>query len=93
MVNSFDMTFRLYFCSIPGIAAYSASVIFAEIGDFMKFPKAKKLVAFFGLDPSVRQSGKFSGTENHISKRGSKYLRATLSMAVRINISRKSNKE
>lgn len=80
-------------CSIPGIATYSASVILAEIGDFTKFPKAKKLVAFFGLDPSVRQSGKFSGTENHISKRGSKYLRATLSMAVRTNISRKSNKE
>ena len=80
-------------CSIPGIAAYSASVILAEIGDFTKFPKAKKLVAFFGLDPSIRQSGKFSGTENHISKRGSKYLRATLSMVVRTNISRKSNGE
>jgi len=78
-------------CSIPGIAVYSASVILAEIGDFTQFPKAKKLVAFFGLDPSVRQSGKFAGKENRISKRGSKYLRAALSMVVRTNISRKSN--
>ena len=80
-------------CSIPGIALFSASVILAEIGDFSKFPKAKKLAAFFGLDPSIRQSGKFSGTENHLSKRGSKYLRATLSMVARTNISRKSSGE
>jgi hypothetical protein len=39
------------------------------------------LTSFFGLDPSERQSGKFRGTKNKISKRGSPYARAALNMA------------
>lgn len=66
--------------SIPGIADFSAAVILSEIGDFSAFHKPKQLVAFFGLDPSERQSGKFKGTKNKISKRGSRYLRKILNM-------------
>lgn len=43
--------------SIPGIGFLSAATIIAEIGDFEKFSKPNKLVAFFGIDPSVNQSG------------------------------------
>lgn len=64
--------------SIPGIGPYSAVLLRAEIGDFTLFRKPKQLVAFFGMDPSTRQSGKFVGTKTRISKRGSPYARAIL---------------
>ena len=72
--------------SIPGIADYSAAVILSEIGDFSSFQKPKQLVAFFGLDPSERQSGTFKGTKNKISKRGSRYLRGILNMCAHVSI-------
>jgi len=63
--------------SIPGIGLISAVTILAEIGDFQPF-KASKLVAYFGIDPSVMQSGEFTGTQNKMSKRGSRLLRRVL---------------
>ena len=71
--------------SIPGIADYSAAVILSEIGEFSAFQKPKQLVAFFGIDPSERQSGKFVGTKNKIFKRGSRHLRKILNMVAIAN--------
>lgn len=67
--------------SIPGLGPHSAIVILSEIGDFTLFQKPKQLAAYFGLDPSQRQSGCFSGSKNKLSKRGSAYVRAMLHMA------------
>jgi len=67
--------------SIPGIGPHSSIVILSEIGDFALFQKPKQLAAYFGLDPSERQSGSFSGSKNKMSKRGSAYVRAALHMA------------
>lgn len=64
--------------SIPGIGLFSAAALRSEIGDFTLFKKPKQLVAFFGLDPSTRQSGKFVGTKTKLSKRGSPYARGLL---------------
>lgn len=72
--------------TIPGIADFSAAVLIAEIGDFASFKKPKQLSAFFGLDPSERQSGNFKSSVNRISKRGSPYVRKILHMAVRTNV-------
>ncbi len=44
--------------------------ILAEIGDINRFKSSSALVAFAGIDPTVRQSGEFSSTHNHMSKRG-----------------------
>lgn len=68
--------------SIPGIGSHSAALLLGEIGDFTLFKKPKQLAAYFGLDPSERQSGTFRGTKNKISKRGSPYARASLHMGV-----------
>ena len=68
--------------SIPGVGIHSAALLLGEIGDFTLFKKPKQLAAYFGLDPSERQSGTFRGTKNKISKRGSPYARASLHMAV-----------
>lgn len=77
--------------SIPGIGELTAITILSEIGDFQKFPKSKKLVAFFGLDPSVNESGKFKGSNNHISKRGTRIGRRALYAVALASIRSKRN--
>ncbi len=67
--------------SCPGVGKVLGGVILGEIGDITRFPEAKKLVAFVGVDPSVHQSGEFTGSENRISKRGSPHLRRAIWMA------------
>lgn len=79
--------------SIPGIGRYSAVLLRAEIGDFTLFRKPKQLVAFFGMDPSTRQSGKFIGTKTKISKRGSPYARAILDICAQSAIHPVKGKE
>lgn len=72
--------------SIPGIGEKIAATIISEIGEIDRFNHPKKLVAFAGLDPSVFESGRFKGTKNHITKRGSSRLRHMLYTAVRCSI-------
>ncbi|MBQ4513945.1 MAG: IS110 family transposase [Anaerolineaceae bacterium] len=47
----------------------------AEIGDPRRFHSAKALIAYAGIDAPPYQSGQFTGTRSHISKRGSANLR------------------
>jgi transposase len=61
--------------AIPGAGFLSAVTLMCEIGDFSVFKNPKQLFAYFGLDPSVNESGKFKGTKNHMSKRGSRLAR------------------
>jgi len=67
--------------TIPGIGVVCGATILGEIGDIARFKKPSSLVAFAGLDPSVYESGEFKGTNNHLSKRGSTYLRWALWIA------------
>ncbi len=64
--------------TIPGIGPVNAAVILAEVGDPARFEGPSKLYAYAGIDASKLQSGKFDGTEQHMSKRGSSYLRYAL---------------
>lgn len=64
--------------SIPGIGQLTAVTLVAEIGDIEGFIKPKHLVAFFGIDCSVNESGKFKGNQNKISKRGTRIGRRAL---------------
>ena len=66
--------------TIPGVGMFSSAVILSEIGDFSLFSKPKQLAAYFGLDPSERQSGTMQSARNKLSKRGSPYIRAVLYM-------------
>ncbi|CAA7601968.1 Transposase IS116/IS110/IS902 family [Acididesulfobacillus acetoxydans] len=63
---------------IPGIGFLTAATLIAEIGDFRLFKSPKAFTAFFGIDPSVNQSGKFNGDRNKISKRGTRIGRRVL---------------
>ncbi|MCU6752023.1 IS110 family RNA-guided transposase [Bovifimicola ammoniilytica] len=73
--------FDCYLHTIPGIGMIAAATILAEIGDINRFKSSSALVAFAGIDPTVRQSGEFSSTHNHMSKRGSPYLRHAIFLA------------
>lgn len=64
--------------SIKGVGFISAVSLMSEIGDFEAFLKPKQLVAYFGIDPSVKESGKFKGTRVSMSKRGSRLARRVL---------------
>ena len=63
-----------------------------EIGDFSAFSSPKQLYAYFGLDPEVKQSGKFNGNDVKISKRGSRLARRVLHMMAVNNIAVSKNK-
>lgn len=72
--------------SLPGIGFLSAVVLVAEMGSFELFSSPKKLYAYFGLDPAVKQSGKLNGDKVHMSKRGSSLARRILHMIALNNI-------
>ena len=58
-----------------GVGDALAARLIGEIGDVRRFHNAKALVAYAGIDAPPYQSGKFTGTDRHISKRGSSTLR------------------
>lgn len=64
--------------SIPGVGRFTAITLIAVIGDINGFIKPKHLVAFFGIDSSVNESGKFKGNQNKMSKRGTRIGRRAL---------------
>lgn len=70
-----------YVTTITGIGDILGAIIVSEIGDINRFERPNQLVAFAGLDVTVKQSGEFSGTKNRISKRGSPYLRRAIWLA------------
>lgn len=82
IMNSLDSVIT----SIPGIGNWLGAIIISEISDISKFSHPKKLLAFAGLDPSVKQSGEFEATNTRISKRGSKALRYAINSAAALII-------
>ena len=72
--------------SLRGVGFLSAVVLIAEMGSFDLFSSPKKLYACFGLDPAVKQSGKFNGDKVHMSKRGSSLARRILHMVALNNL-------
>ena len=64
--------------TFKGAGFLSAVSLMGEIGDFSAFSKPKQLFAYFGLDPAVKQSGKFEGTKVKMSKRGSAIARRVI---------------
>jgi transposase len=77
--------------TIPGSGFISALTVLAEMSNFNHFSKPKKLVAFFGIDPSVEESGKYKSDNNKISKRGSSFARRALYFIALASIRKKNN--
>ncbi len=69
---------KQHLTTITGIGAVTAATLLGEIGDITRFATLEKLVAYAGIDAKVPQSGQFTATAMHMSKRGSPYLRRAL---------------
>jgi transposase len=68
--------------TVPGVSAITATTFVAAIGDIHRFPSARHLVGYLGLDPRVRQSGVGPTRHGRISKQGSAAVRHVLVEAV-----------
>jgi transposase len=64
--------------TVPGVNLIVAVTFLATVGDIHRFPDRRKLVAYLGLDPKVRQSGDAPASHGHISKQGSSAARHAL---------------
>jgi transposase len=64
--------------TVPGVNVICAATFLAAIGDVRRFRTARKLVAYLGLDPRVRQSGSEPARGGRISKQGSASARWVL---------------
>jgi transposase len=64
--------------TVPGVNVICAASFLAAIGDIRRFRGSRQLVAYLGLDPSVRQSGSEPARSGRISKRGSASARWAL---------------
>lgn len=72
--------------SIPGVGPQTAVTFLSEVGDITRFPDAKALTAFIGLDPRVHQSGTSINGKGYITKRGNKLLRTRLFNAASVAV-------
>lgn len=70
--------------SILGISDILGAAILGEIGNIDRFSNAKQLVAFAGLDPAIRKTGRQENWIGPISKRGSPLLRHALFLAANV---------
>ena len=64
--------------TVPGVNVIVAATFMAAVGDIRRFPDRRKLTAYLGLDPRVRQSGAAPAAHGHISKQGSASARHAL---------------
>jgi transposase len=66
--------------TLPGVGRLTAMTLVAEIGEIARFPTARKLCAWAGLTPAVRNSDR-KVRHGHISKQGSPWVRWILQEA------------
>ncbi len=64
--------------TIPGVDVVTAATMMAVIGDIARFPSARHLVGYLGLDARVRQSGSAQPRTGRISKQGAREARRVL---------------
>jgi transposase len=66
--------------ALPGVGKLTAMTVLAEIGDITRFPTARKLCAWAGLTPAVRNSDR-KVRHGHITKQGTVWVRWILNEA------------
>jgi len=73
--------------SIPGVGLITSLTILAELGDLNRFPRRASVANYVGLVPVLRSSNECHRS-GHITKRGSKHLRAVLIEAAWMSVPR-----
>lgn len=64
--------------TIPGMSTKTCASFLGELGDYRRFSSADKVVAWFGYDPAIAQSGEENGQGRKLSKSGTRYGRRTM---------------
>jgi transposase len=64
--------------TVPGVNVTVAATFMATVGDIRRFQDRRKLTAYLGLDPKVKQSGDAPANHGHISRQGSSSARHAL---------------
>jgi transposase len=64
--------------SIPGVGKVTAASLIAYVGDINRFPSAKQLTAYIGLDLRICESGTSIHGKSYLTKRGNRHLRFVL---------------
>lgn len=71
--------------SIPGVGIKSAVIYVLEIEDVNRFDDVKKIVSFYGVHPTFKESGD-GRWGSHMSKRGRGTMRAALFMCAKSGV-------
>lgn len=61
--------------TVDGVGEKTAAIFLGELGNPKWFERTKQVVAWFGIDPSTKQSARSRRNINHISKAGTNYGR------------------
>ncbi len=73
-----DLITRL--CSIPGIGKRTAIYLILITQGFEKFETSRQLISYFGLDPTIHESGSSIRRRSRISNTGNNHIRNLLFM-------------
>jgi len=73
-----DLLTRL--CSIPGIGKRTAIFLIVLTQGFEKFENSRQLISYFGMNPTVYESGSSIRGRSRISKTGNNHIRNLLFM-------------
>lgn len=77
-IKKHPLVFNSPLHQLTGINDVEIAYIMSAIISIARFDSPKKLVAFAGLDPKVKQSGTWQASTTRMSKRGNKLLRYAL---------------
>ncbi|RLD93706.1 MAG: IS110 family transposase [Bacteroidetes bacterium] len=69
-------------CSIPGIGKRTAIYLIVITQGFEKFETSRQLISYFGLDPTIHESGSSVRGKSRISKTGDNLIRNLLFMCL-----------
>ena len=73
--------FRQQLTKLKGVAAPTAMVFLAEMGDLSRFSNRKQIGAYLGLVPSSDETGEGHQRKGHITRQGSPRVRRVLCQA------------
>ena len=68
-------------CKLRGVRVLTAMVFLTEVGDMTRFQNRKQIAAYFGIVPSIHETGEDCDRKGHITKQGSSRVRKVLCQA------------
>ena len=78
MIVSHSLVVQSPLKQLKGISDIEIGCIMSAVISISRFDSPKKLVAYAGLDPKIRQSGTWEAKNTRMSKRGNRLLRYAL---------------